>query len=111
MLTLLLTAALLAPPPAAAPADLVAGYIQKYFETFPSRATDAGWHDRDKELEDMSPERLRAWIDFNRQTLTTLSAELAAKDLSADDRLDAELLKAQVEWQLFELSKIDRPGR
>jgi hypothetical protein len=35
---------------AAAPADPVAAYIEKYFETYPSRATEAGRHDWDRDL-------------------------------------------------------------
>jgi uncharacterized protein DUF885 len=89
---------------------VVAGYIEKYFETFPSRATEAGRHDSDRELEDLTPERLRGWVDFNRDTLPKLSAGLAA-GASPDDRLDAGLLKARVEWELLELSTLQRAAR
>ncbi|MGH9366083.1 MAG: DUF885 domain-containing protein [Thermoanaerobaculia bacterium] len=93
---------------AAAPAELVSGYIDKYFETFPSRSTEAGRHDRDKELEDLTPERLRNWVDFNRKTLERLDA---ARGLSKDDRLDAELLRGQVEWELHQLDTRRRVAR
>jgi len=107
MLTILLSLAI----STASPADLVSAYIEKYFETFPSRATEAGRHDRDRELEDLTPERLRSWVDFNRATADRLSAELASGGLSEDDRLDAELLRAQIEWQLMELSRLERASR
>ena len=103
MLALLFAAALSAV--AAAPAGssgVVDAYIEKYFETFPSRATEAGRHDRDSELEDLTPERRAAWIAFNRKTLDDLSKLPAAA--SEDDRRDAELLRARVEWELFELA-------
>ncbi len=105
MLGFLLALALSAP----APSDLVSGYIEKYFETFPSRATEAGRHDRDRQLEDLTPDRLRAWVDFNRQMLERLPAALAAA--SEDDRLDMELLKTRIEWELHELSTRRRASR
>src|SRR5215831_8886863 len=99
MLTLLFAAVLSAVP--AAPAGIADAYIEKYFETFPSRATEAGRHDRDSALEDLTPERRAAWIAFNRKTLADLSKLPAGT--SADDRKDAELLRARVEWELLEL--------
>jgi uncharacterized protein (DUF885 family) len=109
MLALLLAAALSAvPAPPAGSAVVVDTYIEKYFETFPSRATEAGRHDRDSELEDLTPERRAAWIAFNRKTLDDLSKVSAA---SEDDRRDAELLRARVEWELFELAGRRRADR
>jgi uncharacterized protein (DUF885 family) len=104
MRVLLLAAALAAPPPSA-----VSDYIEKYFETFPSRATEAGRHDRDGVLEDLTPERRRAWIDFNRRTLEALRKLPAGT--GEDARLDAELLRGQIEWQLFELTTVRRAER
>jgi uncharacterized protein (DUF885 family) len=95
----------------AAPAspDLVDAYIERYFETYPTRATEAGRHDRDRELEDLTPARRAAWIAFNRQTLAALSK--LPPSTSLDDRLDAELLRARVEWELFELADRRRAER
>ena len=106
MLALLLAAALSAAP--AAP-DLVDGYIEKYFETYPTRATEAGRHDRDGELEDLTPARRASWIAFNRRTLDALSKLSPATPL--DDRLDAQLLRARVDWELFELADRRRAER
>jgi uncharacterized protein (DUF885 family) len=108
MLNLLLALALAAVP---APSDVVSGYIDRYFETFPSKATEAGRHDRDRELENLTPERLKAWVDFNRKTAGILDAEVASASLSQDDRLDAELLRSQVVWQLLELATLERASR
>ncbi len=105
---LLLALALAAAP---APSDVVSGYIEKFFETFPSKATEAGRHDRDKELENLTPERLKAWVDFNRKAAGILDAELASAVLAEDDRLDAELLRSQVAWQLLDLSTLERASR
>lgn len=106
---LLLSAALGAGAPAPATSDVVTSYIEKYFETFPSRATEAGQHDRDRELEDLTPERLRGWVEFNRETLAKLSARPSGA--SQDDRLDADLLKSRIEWELLELSTLARASR
>ena len=95
----------------AAPSDVVSVYIEKYFELFPSKATEAGRHDRDKQLESLTPERLKAWVDFNRKTVESLNAELASTTLSPDDRLDAELLLSQAQWQLLELATLERASR
>ena len=94
-----------------APSELVSGYIEKYFELFPSKATEAGRHDRDRQLESLTPDRVKAWVEFNRKTVERLDAELATKTLSDDDRLDAELLRSQAEWQLMELATLERASR
>ena len=49
--------------PAVGPAD----YLDRYFATFPSRATAAGRHDLDWELEDLTPQRRAEWLAFNRE--------------------------------------------
>lgn len=103
MLNLILLAAL-----SAAPSDLVSAYIEKYFETFPSRATEAGRHDRDRQLENLTPGRLRGWVDFNRRTLERLAA---ASGQSTDERLDEELLRSQVQWELHQLATRRRAER
>jgi len=110
MLALLLAASLSAVPATpAGSSGVVDAYIEKYFETFPSRATEAGRHDRDSELEDLTPERRAAWIAFNRKTLEDLSRLPAAE--SEDDRRDAELLRTRVQWELFELADRRRAER
>ena len=114
MLALLLGAAL-AQPAAAAPALPVAAvaeaYVERYFDTYPSQATAAGRHDLDVRLEDLSPERLAAWVAFNRETAARLRALLAGPSPALDDRLDAELLLAQAEREVHELAVRRRPER
>jgi len=104
MTNLLLLLALASPS-----ADAVSAYVEKYFEVFPSRATEAGRHDRDRELENLSPDRLQDWIDVNRRTLESLRKNGAGA--APDDRLDAELLSSEIEWQLFQLETTKRPER
>jgi len=104
----LLLALSLSPP---AVSESVSGYIEKYFETFPSRATEAGRHDRDRELEDLTPERLLSWVAFNRQTRESLQAALSSASVSEDDRLDGQLVEARIDWELHELAIRRRQAR
>ena len=90
---------------------LVVEYLERLFEVFPSRATAAGWHARDAELEDLSAERLAAWVEFNRRTVERSEAALAGDDLSLDDRLDLGLLAARARRVVFDYDVLDRPGR
>lgn len=90
---------------------LVVEYLERWFEFFPSRATAAGWHARDAELEDLSAERLAAWVEFNRRTVERSEAALAGDDLSLDDRLDLGLLAARARRVVFDYDVLDRPGR
>jgi uncharacterized protein (DUF885 family) len=108
---LFFAAAVAAGSPDTRSAELVSAYIEKYFETFPNRATEAGRHDRDRELEDLTPERLRGWLEFNRRTLEQLSAAQLSSGRSEDDRLDAELLRAHAAWELHQLAVRRRPAR
>jgi uncharacterized protein (DUF885 family) len=108
---LFLATAVAAGSPDTRSSELVSAYIEKYFETFPNRATEAGRHDRDRELEDLTPERLRGWLELNRRTLEQLSAAHLSGERSEDDRLDAELLQAQAAWEIHQLAVRRRSAR
>ncbi|MGE5276802.1 MAG: DUF885 domain-containing protein [Acidobacteriota bacterium] len=108
---LLLAAATAAAPARERPSELVSAYIEKYFETYPTRATEAGRHDRDRQLEDLTPERLRAWTDFNRRAVERAATALSSRATPWEDRLDLELLEARAEWELHELVTRRRPSR
>ena len=62
-------------------AAIVAGYVERYFDMYPTRATEAGRHDLDSLIEDFSAPRIAAWIEFNRATQAALPA--AAKGASS----------------------------
>ena len=83
------------PPPAPTVPTLVASYIERYFQTFPSLATQAGRHDLDRQLEDLSAARRAEWLRFNRDTLEQLTAAVKTGGLPLDDRLDAEALTSE----------------
>jgi len=84
-------------------ADLTADYAEHYFRMFPVRATAAGRHDLDTELEDFSPAKIAQWIDFNRATRSPLNQLVRDPKLSFDDRLDGETLLAQIDRELDSL--------
>src|SRR5947207_8136223 len=83
-------------------ATLRDGYIDRYFRMYPTAATQAGFHARDRELEHPTPVALRAWISENAKTLAALrSIDRAA--LSTDDRLDADSLESQIRREIHDL--------
>jgi len=106
MLPLLLVASLAGSPVP----DLVASYLELTFETFPTRATDAGRHDRDAELEDLSPARRARFLAANHAFLARVN-EALARSLSADDRLDANVLLRQIRLTLHEWEVLRLPDR
>ena len=90
---------------------LVNAYIERYFQTFPSLATQAGRHDFDRQFEDLSAARRADWLRFNRETLDRLNAVTRAPGLSLDDRLDAEALTSQLQREILTLAVVRRPER
>ncbi len=100
------------PPPPIPVVDhaLVEDYLETYFRTFPTRATAAGRHEYDDELEDMGPEARLAWIRYNRQTLDRIQPALFFGRLEPDLALDLELLERQAQRQLmdYEAQKVPR---
>ena len=111
---LVLLAAVLCAPVQAQSARVPAvvnAYIERYFRTFPSVATQAGRHDFDRQFEDLSAARRADWLRFNRETLARLDAAARAGDASFDDRLDAEALTGQIQREILTLSVLRRPER
>jgi uncharacterized protein (DUF885 family) len=91
------------------PDRCVADYIESYLQTYPSRATEAGRHDWDRELEDFSPDARARWLSRNRQTREDIAALLRRSGLSLDERLDLELLARHVDQELFAFETLSRP--
>ena len=60
-------------------------YVERYFDTYPSKATEAGRSDFDDRLEDLSPARLLAWVAAGRET-EGLPAGGVARLPSPDER-------------------------
>ena len=91
--------------------EIVDAYLERYFEMYPSRATAAGRHDRDHELENLSPERLEAWLGFQRETIARLEAAAAGGPADLEDELDAELLLRRARLETHSLDTLARPSR
>jgi uncharacterized protein (DUF885 family) len=90
---------------------LANNYLEHYWKMFPTRATQAGRHDLDRQLEDFSRNRVALWIDFNHAVRDTLVRRLGDKELSADERIDGETLLAQIDRELNSLATLGRAER
>jgi hypothetical protein len=88
----------------------VRDYVERYLETFPSRATEAGRSDLDDKLEDLGRDRRAAWLAFNKTTRERLQA-FAPETLDFEGRLDKEALLAQIEREIHALAVLKRPER
>lgn len=93
----------------AAPQLLIERYLERYFQTFPSRATAAGRHDLDTALEDLDASERASWSAFNRDTADRLRELLAQPALGDDDRIDLALLLRQAERQYLSFGIERRP--
>ncbi|MFQ5527305.1 MAG: DUF885 domain-containing protein [Thermoanaerobaculia bacterium] len=89
---------------------LVAGYLERYFETFPTRATAAGRHEWDDKLEDLGEASRDAWVDYNRRVAVEAQLLLEDRATSFDERLDLELLNRQNQRVLLDYESQDLPG-
>ena len=90
---------------------LVEEYLVRYFAFYPSRATRAGRHDRDRELEDFSPEAVASWVAFNREVAARLEERLAEAGGARHDHpdtLDHELLLTQARGELARFENLER---
>jgi len=90
---------------------IVGAYLNRYFQTFPTKATEAGLHDYDRAIEDLSPSARDAWMRVDRETRERLARELARPGLPLDDRIDAELLTAEIDRQVHDWTVLKRPER
>ena len=100
-------------------ASLVDEYIEQTFEVFPSRALSAGRADHDQRLELLDAAQRQSWLDYNREALDRLSAldsdldsaQAAATLEALDDRIDAYLLRRQIERVIFDFAERRLPER
>ena len=96
--------------PEAEPAAFAGEYLERYFRTFPTRATEAGRYDLDDRLEDLDAESRAGWLDYNRQVVEQVDSWLAG-ELAAEERLDLDLLGQQARRQVLEFGTLHRPER
>src|ERR1051326_7110941 len=77
-------------------------YLDRYFHTFPTRATAAGRHDVDRELEKFDAAGRASWLQFNQQTRAALAGRTD---------LDSVLLGRAVDREIFTLTILHTPER
>lgn len=90
---------------------VIRDYVERYLETYPSRATAEGRHDLDDRLESFSAESLAEWLELNRETAAELRSLLERPGLDPDDRMDAELVLRRAEREAFEIGTLRTPWR
>ncbi len=73
-------------------------YIREWVSFYPSRAYAAGHKESAWAFEDMSPEKISVWTDFNRKTMKRLD-EIPG-DLPLSGRIDRNLLYRRIEAEL-----------
>lgn len=81
---------------------IIDGYVKRWKRFYPSRAFSAGDLESAFAFEEFNPEKIAAWIDFNRETEEDLRS-LTGK-INLGDRIDRDLLERQI---LGELDKWD----
>ncbi len=78
-------------------------YFAARFSMYPTEATSAGIHNRDSQLEDLSSGRINIRLSVLKDQL----AELAKVDkVTADDKIDAQALAAQIQAEILDLDTI-----
>ncbi len=78
--------------------------IESFLVATPERATTLGDHRFDDRVSDYSPEAIAARVQALRQQLSAL-AKLDASNLTGANRIDAQVLRLNLESDLFELTE------
>ena len=89
-------------------ASLEAQFIERYFDFYPTRATEAGRADFDRRLEDLSPRRLREWRTYLEATRDKAAGAPAVGEEASIDR---ETMLYAVRGELFALDVRKTPER
>ncbi|MBX3443837.1 MAG: DUF885 domain-containing protein [Planctomyces sp.] len=106
-LLLLLASPVMAQAPQPAPEDarleaFFQKYLEKWMEQRPLDATMLGDHRYDDRLEDVSPEAREEWVRLTRETLDALPRDVNVDQLSANGRVDFEILKHHLTRSLWQ---------
>ncbi len=80
------------------PTDLGSNYIEAWKKFYPSKAFDQGIHTAIFDYEDFSATNVEQWLTFNKKTLVSLSD--ATNPYVIENRIDARLLKVQVQEEI-----------
>ncbi len=84
----------------------IGDYIEKWKDFYPTQAFSSGDLDSAFVFEEITLERIGAWIDFNHMILEKL--QLSAGEMTLDDRIDSDLLERQIlgELEKWEQDKV-----
>ncbi|HWE26189.1 MAG TPA: DUF885 family protein [Myxococcales bacterium] len=94
---------------AIAPIDAAAErFVARYFEQYPTRATQAGLRQFDTTLENLSPERVSWWKSFLGEMDRSARALQAN---SAEERIEIATLRRAIGWEKFTVVTRDAPRR
>lgn len=77
---------------------IVDRYVERYLATYPTRATGAGDHRFDRELENPTDVRVADWVEFNEQAVSALE-ELLGDHTGTD--LDARAVLREARREVF----------
>jgi uncharacterized protein (DUF885 family) len=83
-------------------------YLDRYFRTFPTRATSAGRHDLDRELERLDAADRASWLAFNRRMQKTVAA---LHPRTVDEEIDRTLLRREIDREIYHLTVLRIPER
>jgi len=86
--------------------SLADGYIEKYLEMYPERATALGDHRYDDRLNDYSAGGLRARLEFHKEFLKLLR-KIDPDRLTATNRIDYFILENQLQKSIFRLDVLE----
>ena len=83
-------------------------YLDRYFRTYPTRATMAGRHDLDRQLEYLDEAERASWLVFNR----TMRASVAAlRPATHDEAIDRTLLRRAIDREIYQIATLRIPER
>src|SRR5436309_20518 len=92
-------------PEGSAMPSFVDDYFKALFEWSPSTATATGFHEYDSKLEDFSAAAVSGRINKLKQLQADL-ARARGGQISADERIDAEILDSQIHAELLDLETL-----
>lgn len=81
--------------------------LEESFRLRPMDATQLGEHQYDHQLDDISPSARRRWLEHYRQTLAELPRKVNRDRLSADGRVDYEILRHNLERAIWMAENFD----
>jgi len=83
--------------------DYGSEYIDEWKKFYPSQALARGMHSSIFRYEDLSPEKIKKWLAFNKSMLELLSD--ASSGYVIENRIDARLLNVQIRSEIYKWEK------